>query len=150
MPKSRAVGLSPTCEDCALVLILDDDIVLGKKDGESRVTNRANADECLLEAWHDVASLGEFSWEIRDAVPGRGTGLLTMASSRAHGDGWRGWIEVRDGCVFRKVDGSGTCIRDAGSSGAGASGSPVGNLALLLGDFVVDDRLRGGTTARFN
>jgi hypothetical protein len=91
-PESGSRFFTRALEYGVAVAIADSDPTPGEDGGAFRVAESANAEQILLEGWHDVAEPGASRWKRGEVEGSSGGGVLALARA----------VDVDDGAVGMK------------------------------------------------
>ncbi len=97
-------------EDGVAIAVADGDPE-PREDGRAfRVAERTDAEQVVLEGWHDVAEPGTSGWQRRDVEGRSGCGVLSLAGRCADGNGRARAVDVDDGGGGHKVVAAGAGV----------------------------------------
>ena len=113
-PESGSRFFTRALEYGVAVSIADGDPKPGEDGGAFRVAEGANAEQIVLEGWHDVAKTGASRWKRWEVEGSSGGRVLALAGCGADGNGRAGAVNVDDGGRGHKIVAAGTGVGNGG------------------------------------
>jgi hypothetical protein len=113
-PESGSRFFTRALEYGVAVAIADGDPKPGEDGGAFRVAEGANAEQIVLEGWHDVAKPGASRWKRGEVEGSSGGGVLALAGCSADGDGRARAVDVDDGGSGHEIVAAGAGVGNGG------------------------------------